>query len=134
MPLFLYRCVDPACDHDTEELFKADGERPLEWGCEECGDVAKLVPSVPARTASRWGDTNGGYDVDLGCVVENSTHRDRILKERNMAHASDFGGARGVNEHNEKVRAEKPHMKAVGQKIRDTFAEARRIQKESSRS
>lgn len=134
VPLFAFKCVDPECAHVTEELFKADGERPVEWGCEECGDAAALIPSVPARTVNRWGDTNGGYDVDLGCVVENSTHRDRIMKARNIAHASDFGGMRGVNEHNEKVRAEKPQMKAVGQKIRDVFNEARRIQKESSRS
>lgn len=132
MPLFAYRCVDAACDHITEELFKVD-EQPSEWGCEECGDRSTFIPSRPARTVGRWGDTNGGFDVDLGCQVDNEVHRDKILKERNMARASDFGGARGVNEHNEKVRAEKPQMKAIGQKIRDTFAEARRIQKESSR-
>ena len=37
-----------------------------------------------AKTNKRWGNGQSYYDLGLGCEVENSMHKERIMEERNI--------------------------------------------------
>lgn len=90
MPLAVYRCG--ACE-STHEILHRAGDRPLHTVCPDCDGVASVDIAGtlrPARTACSWGDSKGYYDRGLGLYVENSQHRNRICKERNLVPESDL--------------------------------------------
>ena len=81
MPLYEFHCN--VCGHITEELFKVI-EKPATLLCEDCGHLAGPIMSVPAWQPNQYKGAPEHYDVGLGCVVENSKHRDKICKERGI--------------------------------------------------
>jgi len=89
MPLFDYICTE--CSHTTEELFSVHEEKPTSIECEKCGKDAIFIFPMIARTSGRWGDSNAHFDSGLGTYVENSMHKEQILKERGLVSESDMG-------------------------------------------
>lgn len=88
MPLAIYTCP---CGHDIESLHPV-GKRPPVLTC-KCGltavvNVAKTYR--PAKTAGKWGDSTGHYDVGLGRYVNNSGERDQLLAAKGLVAESDM--------------------------------------------
>ena len=89
MPLQSYVCA--SCSHTTEELFGVHEDRPKHIECEECGASAVYVFPRIARTSARWGDGHAHFDAGLGMYIENSMHKEKVLKERGIVAESDMG-------------------------------------------
>lgn len=52
-----------------------------------------------AKTNHSWGDSQWGqYDPDLGCVIQNHAHREKVMKEKGVRPVEDFGGVDRVIE------------------------------------
>ncbi len=86
MPLYEFKCEE--CLDRIQELYRVM-EVPATVMC-SCGGRANRVISLVANTASQWGDSHGYYDRGLGTYVENSQHRDRIMKKRGLVSTGDF--------------------------------------------
>ena len=84
--MYEFRCRQ---GHVTEEIFKIS-QRPPHIDCEVCGKRANHIISIWARTPGRWGDSTGYYDQSLGTYIENSQHKERVLADKGLVHASDF--------------------------------------------
>ncbi len=93
MPFFDYKC--PA-GHVEEHFFLPKEEAPARTMCNECvfegPDVNWALKQFPmvARTANRWGDTNGSYNKHLGQHVSNSMHREKVLREKGLVDLRDM--------------------------------------------
>lgn len=59
--------------------------------CADCGEPAKLVPSLVSKTALRWGDTqwDGKHDRGLGVTLRDRNHRDQLMQERGLRPLED---------------------------------------------
>jgi len=88
MPLYDFGCT--SCGQEHEALVKSD---VLVLPCPDCGEETHRLVSMPARTSASWGDSQGYFDRGLGCYVENSQHRNRLMKKRGLAPASDFSNS-----------------------------------------
>lgn len=83
MPLYDVSC--PSCGV-REVLARPNTPVP----CPSCGGATQRLVSMPARTSASWGDSQGYFDRGLGCYVENSQHRERVMKAKGLAPLSDF--------------------------------------------
>lgn len=86
MPMYEYKCVQ--CNRRFEELFKV-ADCPTVLEC-MCGGLADRAVSLIANTAARWGDSHGYYDRGLGSYVENSQHRERLMKAKGVVSMEDY--------------------------------------------
>jgi len=89
MPLHTFTCTD--CNHVTEEIFSISELIPTTYDCEVCGHTAAYNFPVHAKTSGRWGDGHSAYDAGLGMVIENSMHREKVLKEKGLVPIEDLG-------------------------------------------
>ena len=87
MPLYEYKCQ--RCNRRFEELYKVS-EAPAILEC-MCGALADKAISLIANTAAKWGDSHGYYDRGLGAYVENSQHRERLMKAKGVVSMEDYG-------------------------------------------
>jgi len=90
MPLYETYCK--TCNVYDEQLLGI-GEPPDYCSC---GSSPRILVSLFAKTPNRWGDTNGGFDVGLGTYVENSVHREQIMKQRGLEILDDATLERGI--------------------------------------
>jgi len=109
MPLYKFRCP---LGHVTEELAPASAI-PDTVDCEFCASTAKRTVTMPQFTPGRWGDSHGGWNRGLNCYVENSMHRDRILKERGLVHESDLPSGAVESHVTDVVNDHEAHNKTV---------------------
>tara|TARA_R100001086_G_scaffold217333_2_gene133754 strand:+ start:348 stop:749 length:402 start_codon:yes stop_codon:yes gene_type:complete len=81
MPLYEYRC---ACGMHYERL-RTMSSRSTPVQC-VCGLEARHVPSMPARTAFAWGDTqwDGFHDRGLNITLRDKKHREAVMKKRGL--------------------------------------------------
>ena len=82
MPIYEYRC---RAGHTTERFRKYEASRrPVQ--CKTCGAGAQLVPSLIAKTASSWGDTewDGRHDRGLGVTLRDRRHREQLMAARGL--------------------------------------------------
>ena len=87
MPLYEYECDH---GHRTERVRRYEiGRHPAV--CSSCGKAASLVPSLVAKTASRWGDTewDGKHDRGLGVTLRARKHRDQGMAARGLREAEE---------------------------------------------
>lgn len=87
MPLWDYKCDN---GHVEEHLVWVGEECPRWLKCATCGENTRIQLPLVARTANRWGDTNGGYNKHLGQHVSNSMHREKILREKGLVDLRDM--------------------------------------------
>lgn len=127
VPLYEYHCGE--CNTVTEDIAKVD-ERKEAMPCDLCGEMAYFKVSMCARTAGRWGDSGGAFDVDLGCHINNSQHRERVMADKGMIHASDIGGARNLDAVNARTKGEQTAARDAKIKTRcdEIVRTARQIQ------
>ena len=81
-----YKCK--TCGSVYEEFFFQNEPRPSFIQC-ECGAQAIYIFPVVAKTVGYWGNSHSYFDRGLGMVVENSHHRDAIIKEKEVVPLSD---------------------------------------------
>lgn len=86
MPLFDYKCDN---NHTEEHLFFIGEEQPRWVKCATCGENSRVQMPLVARTANRWGDTNGYYSPNLGTFIENSQHREQVMKAKGLVDLRD---------------------------------------------
>ena len=80
MPIYDYRCKP--CNLDVPII--CDFDEVDDQVCEVCeGELDRQI-SLWAFTPNRWGDTNGYFDRGLGMYIENSMHREKVMKEKNL--------------------------------------------------
>ena len=87
MPIYEYRCRS---SHTTEQFRRYEVcRRPAV--CADCGQPAKLVPSLVSKTALRWGDTqwDGKHDRGLGVTLRDRNHRDQVMQARGLRPLED---------------------------------------------
>ena len=87
MPIYEYRCRS---SHTTEQFRRYEVcRRPAV--CADCGQPAKLVPSLVSKTALRWGDTqwDGKHDRGLGVTLRDRNHRDQVMAARGLREAEE---------------------------------------------
>lgn len=85
MPLYEYTCK--SCSAFNEILCEME-ERDTQR-CENCNGELNLMLSVFAKTPGLWGDSTRYYDRGLGTWVNNTKHKDQIMKERGLVQLSD---------------------------------------------
>lgn len=75
-----------------EELVKSD---VYQIPCPSCGQLCDRQISMPAKTASQWGDTqfgiNGKFNRGLGVHITSRKQEDDILKKRGLIREADLG-------------------------------------------
>jgi hypothetical protein len=81
MPLYEYRCHNGHSHTILRKYVHRDGP----FIC-SCGNASKRVPSAPARTKFRWGDTewDGRRDRGLGVTLRDENHRKQLMKQRGL--------------------------------------------------
>ena len=93
MPLFDYKCP---VGHIEEHYFPVGETAPKQVPCNLCvhygPDVHWATKQLPliSRTANRWGDTNGYYSPNLQAYVNNSQHRDQLMREKGLVDLRDM--------------------------------------------
>jgi putative FmdB family regulatory protein len=80
MPIYDYLCKP--CDRPQQVI--CDFEEADEQICEICDGPIDRQVSLWAFTPARWGDTHGYFDRGLGMYIENSMHREKVMKEKNL--------------------------------------------------
>lgn len=86
MPLFDYGCS--SCGHVHEAYIKVR-PAPGVVTCPNCGEGAKRKVSMPAKTASAWGDSAGYYDRGLGTYIQNDQHRRQVMAAQGVREVGD---------------------------------------------
>ena len=87
MPLYEYQC---SSGHRSERFLRYEASRrPVQ--CRVCGESARKVPSLIAKTAGRWGDTewDGKHDRGLGVTLRDRKHRDQVMAARGLREAEE---------------------------------------------
>lgn len=108
MPLFDFACGE--CGNETEDLVRSD-VRTLR--CPDCGAEMDRLVSMPARTGARWGDSQGYFDRGLGTYVENSLHRERVMKEKGFVPVSDYPAGTVENYVHNQIEEKRKHERTV---------------------
>lgn len=108
MPLYDHLCV--ACCLVTEELVPPERQS---ISCPACGSEAVRMVSMPARTGNRWGDSNAYFDRGLGCVVQNHTHREQLMKAKGLTPLSDYASGTVENAVHAQIESKKQHERTV---------------------
>jgi hypothetical protein len=90
MPIYEYKCY--TCKTQTDRLVK--WEKKDTQYCSVCDDRLKPLVTAPARTAGRWGDTGGGFDVSLGRHFNSSMEKEKYLKQNGLIASSDLVGGK----------------------------------------
>lgn len=80
MPIYDYRCTE--CNLDQQHI--CDFDEADDMVCEVCEGKLLRGISLFAKTVNRWGDSNGYFDRGLGMYIENSMHREKVMKEKNL--------------------------------------------------
>ena len=80
MPIYDYRCTK--CNLDQQHI--CDFDEADDMVCEVCEGKLLRGISLFAKTVNRWGDTNGYFDRGLGMHIENSMHREKVMKEKGL--------------------------------------------------
>ena len=111
MPLYDYKHNDCPTFEVLVPFSRADVP------CKTCGLPATRLVSLPARTATLWGDTcfgiNGHFDRGLGTRVTSYRHTDKLLEERGLVRESDLGGDMWYERQMDAQAAERKAHKAV---------------------
>jgi hypothetical protein len=76
----------------------------------------------PARIASHWGDSASYFDRGLGVVVENASHKARILKERGLVCEGDLGSGAFEQSMHESYTEHKEHERTMA-RVNDKMAQ-----------
>ena len=78
--------------------------------CEICDGELDRQVSLWANTPARWGDSHGYFDRGLGMYIENSMHREQVMKEKNLRPVSQ----RELDDHQQAVyNDDQEHEKKV---------------------
>ena len=80
MPIYDYYCKP--CDKPQQII--CDWEEADEQICEVCDQEVERQISLWANTPARWGDSHGYFDRGLGMYIENSMHREKVMKEKGL--------------------------------------------------
>lgn len=121
MPISVFRCS--SCTHTFDILHKM-GQRPTQVLCPECESFAEMDVAMtlrPARTSSRWGDSQGYFDRGLGQYIENAPQRERIMKERGLVSEADLGSGVAEQGIHQEISEHREHKKKIS-KIQDLKA------------
>ena len=106
MPIYDYRCKP--CDLDVQII--CDFDEADDQVCEVCEAPLNRQLSLWAHTPARWGDSHGYFDRGLGMYIENSMHREKVMKEKNLRPVSQ----RELDDHQQAVYNEdREHKKTV---------------------
>ena len=118
MPLYEYECDH---GHTTERVRRYEICRNPAV-CSSCGQAASLIPSLVAKTAGRWGDTqwDGKHDRGLGVTLRDRNHRDQVMAARGLREAE----AGEVEAEQSRVTSQHSHdeqnMKTYQRVLKDT--------------
>ena len=83
MPMYDTLCKE----HGVHEVLVKHDQTPL---CPVCQTPTIKLVSMPAKTAGRWGDTGSYFDRGMGCQVENSVHKEQLMKQKGLTPLSDY--------------------------------------------
>jgi len=89
MPLHEFKCP---CGHVTEDLFKVN-EKPDFIPCEECGEQADSILSMPAWMPPQFKGVQGNhgrYNIPaLGGALANTKEYDQAMEDRGLVRYDD---------------------------------------------
>ena len=106
MPIYDY--LYKPCDYYQQIM--CDFDEVDDQACAICeGELDRQI-SLWANTPARWGDSHGYFDRGLGMYIENSMHREKVMKEKNLRPVSQ----RELDDHQQAVHNEdKDHKKTL---------------------
>jgi len=91
LPLYDFLCRNVDCGTVIEDLVPVDIKEIL---CFKCQSPAARLVSMPAKTASLWGDScfgiNGTFNRGLGTHITSRAQEDAICKERGLVREADL--------------------------------------------
>lgn len=114
MPLYDYRCAGKC--RKTFEAFAEPDQKRIE--CPVCGEgyadrVYLHMAALPGRNKGVFPQ----FDVQLGCTVESSQHRDRIAKERGLVAMGKEEWERSRNNHHSNHPFDQTEVKLTDQEV-----------------
>lgn len=85
MPIYDYICK--SCSKPQQLI--CDFDEADNQVCEICENPMDRQVSLWAHTPARWGDSHGYFDRGLGMYIENSVHREKVMKEKGLRPVSE---------------------------------------------